>query len=199
MHLLKGSGLQQMPKTHLPNALQGCIGYTEKNGLLLSAEGWNGNEFRTPGFLSSSRWKRKQDDSLLLEIHGDKLNDCTFLLVYIFKLSLKKRKPGYLIFVMLFAWHIFLTVFFKNTQHSSNTKTHSQYKLLKQNRRRFPCTLSVSPPLLARRWLLLPWTSNKYHFPIFLLRHVKEIRKAVFFSSSSNPSPMTQKLLKIIL
>lgn len=112
MHLFKGSDLQQMPKTHLPSAPQGCIGYTEENGLLLSAEAWNGNEFRTPGFLSLSRPKRKQGNSPLLEIHGDKLNDFAFLLVYIFKLSLKKkRKPGYLIFVMLFEWHIFLTVF----------------------------------------------------------------------------------------
>lgn len=32
-----------------------------------------------------------------------------------------------------------------------------------------------------------------------MLYHVKEIRKGVFFSSSSNPSQITQKLLKIIL
>ena len=66
LHGFKGSCLQK-PKTHLPNALQGCPGYIEENELLLGAGGWNGNEFRTPGFLSLSGWEREQDNSLLLE------------------------------------------------------------------------------------------------------------------------------------
>lgn len=59
-----------------------CVEHTEENCPLPCVGGWSGHEFRAPGFLSLSRREREQENSLPLEIHGDKLSDDTFLSLF---------------------------------------------------------------------------------------------------------------------